>query len=343
MKIKITIILIFATLLTSCNSKKNDLEKYNLKGKVWKLKQTTYRGEKKFGKYQIGDKINYGHSFQIFNEDGNLIETQILDKNSKIKKTYRYSYDENGICSEVTTYEDDKVVEKQINKVEKNHIVEIQVYNEEGTLSDKYQYVYSGADISSGKVFNGDGSFRLSFQYEFSGGLLTKEIVKDSTEEISSIRIYERNKQGDIITRKVEYPKKTNTYSYTSFQYDYDKKGNWFKKYRFYDGEIDDIIFRNIVYYDESKTPKTDKDFIGTWFVVDDNDWIEFRSDKKYDSGYKYRIKEMGTWEINTKQQILTLRADSPKDSEKYKYDFEGYQMILFTLLGEEITRLEKR
>ena len=94
-----------------------------------------------------------------------------------------------------------------------------------------------------------------------------------------------------------------------------------------------------------SATLKTDKDFTGIWFVVDDNYWIEFRSDKKYDAGYKDRIKETGTWEIDSEQQILTFRADDPDDSRKYKYDFEGYryQMILFTIQGEEKLRLEKR
>lgn len=333
----------FAILLGSCNSNKNDLEESNLKGKIWKLKETRFEGEEKFGKYQIGDKRYYGHQFYVFNEDGNLLESQQLDRKGKIERISKYSYDKNGNCTEITTYEDDKVVQKQINQIDNNKIVETQVFDEEGKLSNKYQYDYSGADISVGKVFNDDGSLDVTFQNELSGGLLTKQIVKDSLEEITSIRIYERNKKGDLITQKVEYPKDTTEYVY-SFQYDYDEKDNWLKQYQFdEDGKIDDILVRNIVYYDESKASKTDKDFIGMWFVVDDNDWIEFRSDKKYDSGYKDRIRETGTWEIDAQQQILTFRADDPDDSRKYKYDFEGYQMILFTIQGEEKLRLEKR
>jgi len=172
---------------------------------------------------------------------------------------------------------------------------------------------------------------------------LSKQIVKDSLGKITSIRTYERNNQGDISTQKIEYPKDTTEYTYT-FQYDYDEKENWLKQYQFdEDGKIDDILVRNIIYYDESKEPKKDKDFIGMWFVVEDNDWIELRIDKKYDSGYKDRIKETGSWEIDSKQQILTFRADDPDDSRKYKYEFEGYQMILFTIQGEEKLRLEKR
>ncbi len=157
------------------------------------------------------------------------------------------------------------------------------------------------------------------------------------------IRVYERNNKGDINKKEYKYPKDTKVNVY-SFNYDYDEMENWLKKYQFdEDGKIDDILVRSIVYYDESKASKTDKDFIGMWFEVDDNDWIEFRLDKKYDSGYNDRIRETGTWEIDGKQQILTLRADDPDDSRKYKYDLEGYHLILFTIQGEVKFRLEKR
>lgn len=337
------IILVFAILLTSCSSNKNDLEELNLKGKIWKLKETRYEGEEKFGKYQIGDKRYYGHQFYVFNEEGNLLESQQLDRKGEIESVSKYSYDKSGNCTEITTYEDDEVVQKQVNQIADNQVVEVKVFDDEGNLTEKYQYDYSGSDISGGKIFKGDGSLDLTFKNELSGGLLTKQIVKDSLDQITSIRTYERNTEGDIVTQKIEYPKDTTEYAYT-FQYDYDEQGNWLKQYQVdEDGKIDDILVRNIVYYDESKAAKTDEDFVGMWFLIDDNDWIEFRSDKKYDSGYKDRIKETGNWEIDIKQQILTFRADDPDDSRKYKYDFEGYQMILFTIQGEEKLRLEKR
>ena len=74
----VSIILVFASLLNSCSSNKNDLEELNLKGKIWKLKETTYKGEEKLGKYQIGDKRYYGHQLYIFNEEGNLLGFSVL-------------------------------------------------------------------------------------------------------------------------------------------------------------------------------------------------------------------------------------------------------------------------
>jgi hypothetical protein len=337
------IILVFATLLTSCSSNKNNLEELNLKGTIWKLKQTRYEGEEKFGKYQIGDKRYYGHLFYVFNEEGNLLETQQLDRKGKIERVSKYSYDNSGNSTEITTYEDDEVVQKRVNQIKDNQIVEVKVFDDDGKLTEKYQYDYSGSDISGGKIFKGDGSLNSTFQNEWSGGLWMGQIAKDSLEQTTYIISHERNNEGDEVRLVIKYPKDT-TEHINTFQYEYDEKGNWLKQYQFdEDGKIDDILVRNIVYYDESKVAKTDKDFVGIWFVVDDNDWIELRSDKKYDSGYKDRIKETGNWEIDTKQQILTFRADDPDDSRKYKYDFEGYQMILLTIKGEEKLRLEKR
>ena len=88
--------------------------------------------------------------------------------------------------------------------------------------------------------------------------MLSKEIVKDSLEEIISIQTFERNNEGDIITQKTKYPKRDISEYIYSFKYDdYDEKENWLKQYNFdEDGEIDDIIVRNIVYYDEFSDPK---------------------------------------------------------------------------------------
>lgn len=343
MNTKLTAILMCTTILFGCNSNKNDLEDHNLKGKIWKLKETSYEGEEKFGKYQIGDKNYWGHQFYLFNESGNLIETQRLDRKGKVERVSKYIYDDASNCKEITTYEDDDVVQKKVNLIENNRIMEVQVFDKDAELTKKYQYNYSGSDISDGKIFNGNGGLNISFENELSSGLLEKQIAKDSIDEVTSIITYERNREGDITKQTVEYPKDTTEYFYT-FQYEYDDIGNWIKQFQFdKEGEIKDIIVRNIIYYDKSDEPKSENDFVGMWFIVDDNDWIEFRSDKKYDKGYRDRIKETGIWEVDTKQQILTFRADDPDDSRKYKFDFEGHQMVLFTIQGDEKMRLEIR
>ena len=272
-----------------------------------------------------------------------MTEKQELDRKGKIERISKYNYDNSGNCIEVTTYEDDEVIKKEVSKIEKDKVIEVEIFERDGKLSNKHQFEYSGNDISSEKIFNSNGNLEFTIKNEFASGFLNKQIIKDSIGEIILIYTFKKNSESDIVVKKVEIPKDTIEYVYT-YKYDYDDKGNSIKQYQFDEnGKIEDIIVRNIVYYNESDKAKTEKDFIGMWVVLDDNDWIEFRSDKKYDSGYNDRIKKTGIWEIDSEQQILTFRADDPDDSRKYKFDFEGYQMILFSIQGEEKFRLEKR
>ncbi len=340
---KITWIIVFTALISSCNSKKNDLEKSNLKGGIWKLTETTFDGEEKIGKYQIGEKKNWGHTIYVYNEEGILIEAQSLDRKGGIKNFSKYRNDKDGNCIEIATYEDDVIIRIQRNKIYNANIVEAKVFDKAGKITSQHQYNYAGSNIINGKILNGEGRLDITFANELSSGLLTKQVVKDSLGEISSVRTYERNKSGDVIMEVIEYSK-NNTENVYSFLYDYDEIGNWVKQYIFdNEGKIEDIVVRNIIYYDQNKGPKTENDFVGMWFVVDNDDWIELQSDKKYDKGYRDRIKETGFWEIDSQQHILTFRADDPKDSRKYKYDFEGFQIVLYTIQGDEKFRIEKR
>ncbi|GAB4258226.1 MAG: hypothetical protein Kow0027_25690 [Saprospiraceae bacterium] len=172
-----TIILAFASLLTSCSSNKTDLEKFNLKGKIWKVTKTVYEGEERFGKYKIGEKRYYGHQLYIFNEKGNLLESQQLDRKGKIETVTKYSYDKKGNCTEITTYENNRVKQRQVNLISDNLIVEVHFFDDNGELTEKRQYNYSGSEISGGKIFDGEGNLELTFQNEMSEGLLTKQIL----------------------------------------------------------------------------------------------------------------------------------------------------------------------
>ena len=59
--------------------------------------------------------------------------------------------------------------------------------------------------------------------------------------------------------------------------------------------------------------------------------------------GYDSKIWKSGTWESNAKEKVFTLRTDNDDDSRKYKYKFEGSQLIFNTVQGDEQLRLEKR
>lgn len=252
MKKIITVFLVIATFFTSCGFKKNDLEKSNLKCKIWKLEETKFEGKDKLGKYQIGNKKEYGHRFVMFNREGNIIENKLLyGKEEEILALEEYSYDNDGNCKEIVTYEENEVVQKQVNKIDNDKITEAQIFDKNGRPGNKYQYNFSGEDISGGKILTSDDKIIKTFKSEYINGLLVKHVEMDSNKEITKIETYKRNEKGDIIYQKVEYPKETVEYV-NSFEFDYDEKGNWLKQYQIDKaGKIEEIIVRNIVYYDE--------------------------------------------------------------------------------------------
>lgn len=340
---RILIIFISTTIITSCSKSKTDLDNYNLKGKVWKVQETTYDASEKFGKYYSDDKEYSGHSYYEFNDSGNLIEFRSLDKKGKTKWNQNYTYNDDNIRTEITTIEDGKVDRKDINHIANDKIIKVDVYNKDGEKTSVSNYNYSGSNIISGSIQNKDGKTTLTFENEWNNGQLTKQTVKDSLGNLDYYQEYIRNNFEDVVLYTYSSPTDSIKSTY-KFEYEYDDKNNWVKKYYFdKKGKIDNIIIRNIVYFDDSKKNRTEDDFIGMWFIMDDNDWIEFRKDKKYDSGYSSRIKESGTWEVDFETELLTFRANDPDNSKKYRFSFEGYQMVLYSMDGKEKSRLEKR
>lgn len=334
---------LIAALAISCNSQKNSLDELNVKGKVWKIQETSFYGEEKFGKYQIGSRSYYGNNLSVFNEDGYIMEYHSLDKNGKTEELTKYTYNKENQCTEIDTYKESELKRKIVNNYKDNKIKEVNVFSKNGVLDDVYIYEYNGKLLSGGKILDSERNLVNTFENEYKKDLLTSQTVKGIKGEIIRKVEYKRNSTNNVIESKTSYPKDSSEDKYT-FDYEYDKKGNWIKQYQFNkEGKIEHIVIRNIVLYDDINKLKSDNDFMGVWFVVDENDWIEFRKENKYDSGYKDKISESGSWEIDAKQQILTFRANTPDDSRKYKYEFEGSQMVLFTIQGDEKMRLEKR
>jgi len=112
--------------------------------------------------------------------------------------------------------------------------------------------------------------------------------------------------------------------------------------------KILNIITRNIVYFGDENRTYSEKDIIGIWFVIssddywfDEDDWLEIQGNKSFDIGSDSEVSKSGTWEANPKEKVFTLRTEN--DSKKYKFMFEGSQLVFSTIQGEEQFRLEKR
>lgn len=337
-------------ILVSCTNSKNDLTESNLKGEVWKIQETSYEGEEKFGEYVVGDKNYWGHSYYEFNKAGNITVSKRLDDDGETTSLSKYTYDKSDNCISIETYEDDELTQKQVNVIDKNKIIEVKVFDKDGELESVHKYEYSGNAISGGRIFDKDGNIANTFTNELKNGLLTKQIVNDSIGGKVRISSFVRNDDGDVIEQVTKYPKDTSEYKYT-FTYEYDDNRNWVKQYQFdEEKKIEDILVRNIVYYGDDKKTYSEKDFVGIWFVIssddswfDEDDWLEIQDNKGFDIGYDSKVWKSGTWQTNPEEKIFTLRTDKEDDSRKYKYKFEGSQLVFSTIQGEEQFRLQKR
>ena len=181
----IALTLMFIASLMGCTSKQNDLKKVNLKGKVWKVWISRYQGLEKFGQYELGDKLPLGNQCYIYNEAGNLTELQDLSWDGGIEKRAKYSYDQEGNCTEIRTYADGLLVLQEVKQTENNHITESTLFDEKGDLIEKYIFSYSGPKIAGAMLYDQQGDLVMSIQNEWSGDELLKQIVQDSLQEVS--------------------------------------------------------------------------------------------------------------------------------------------------------------
>lgn len=342
MKTKFTIILLLAFAAFSCSSNKSDLERNNIKGKVWKIQTTYFEGKEVSGKYITGFKRSFGHGLNVFDEDGKFLEFHRLNEEGQSEQIQRATYNSDNICTEINTFENDKLTERQVFLIKDEVVTGGKIYDRTGKQTYHYEYTFHNGDITEVKGFNEIGKLVSYNQGEFTKGLVHRETYKDSLGDITAVINYTRNQEGDIIEKSTKYPKDNSEYKQL-YSYEYDSKRNWIRRYEFDDeGKISDILVQNIIYYDDPEI-RNEHDFSGIWFVINDTDWIEIRKDKKYDIGYNDKISESGIWEIDTDNSVITFRANSPNDSRKYKYEFEGSQLVFRTIQGKEKLRLERR
>lgn len=325
---------------------KTDLTKYNLKGKVWKVQETTYNAQWRGGEYSTGYKKHSGHSYYEFNEIGNVVEFRSLDREGNTNWTNKYLYNRENIRTELVNFKDGEIDRKEISQIENGKIIKVKVYNKDGEKFNTYNYNYSGLDIISNTVENKNGDIIRTIEDEFHNGQITKSFQIDSLGKRNDTYLI-RNKNNDLIAFSNSNP--TDSIKNTSkWEYEYDAKNNWIKSYYYYENEVRNIVIRNIAYYDDSRMDRTEDDIIGMWYVKDDSYWFEFRKDKKYSlgyymEGYRNRIDETGIWEVDFDAKTLTFRVDNLDNTKKLKFDFDGYQMVIYSMDGKEISRLEKR
>ena len=107
------ILLLFIPLVFACSSddKKNNLDGFNLNGKVKSLKETRYSAVEKFGepvKRNIELQMEY-----LFDNNGNSIETNQYSIEGELLKKTKFEFDNDGLITISNEYNELGDLERQ--------------------------------------------------------------------------------------------------------------------------------------------------------------------------------------------------------------------------------------
>lgn len=271
---KITLLLLL--IIVSCNKKaeksEQNLDFFNLKGKIKTVQITTYGADLKFGEPQKNDNI-FNQEILKFNSEGllisknaefenfeykydnsnNLIFTSEKNKEGKINTTNNKKYNENNQLVEEKIVQYGEILIKKYN-YEKNKITVIS-YDANGKTSGAKQIREISENGSVSKVSNynnsGDLTAEIKFKYDKNGnetqalinheffmkGMPINEVINkydDNNKIVSTIT----NDENGVLLQEVKY------------SYEYDENKNWIKMIYYEDEKVVSITERKIIYED---------------------------------------------------------------------------------------------
>lgn len=244
-------VLFLPLFLLSCQNEpaKSDLEKENLKGRVWKISSTIH--ETGGGCLcPAAEKIECNNSVSVYNKNGNLISITGIDDEGKVALNSRFTYNRHGICKEIEIFKGTTLVSREIPVFDKALMTGLKVYDEDGNNNSASKYIYTGDKVSEEQFTDKSGNIKETFLNEYKEGQLVKQTEKDASGNIISETVYTRNNNNDISEMMVTLTGDTTMYRIT-FDYEYDLTGNWIKKTQMYNGEIIDIVTRDIEYIED--------------------------------------------------------------------------------------------
>lgn len=261
MKNIISILTLFITFL-GYSQYKTDLQKENLRGNVLSVRETAYevtyneQGQMVNGEIEDNSGLN---SLKIFNPKGYMTEQFYYDienvEEARIKTTH---FTEKGFPKEAILEEK----EGHSNKItfeynEKGALLQKIFYLKEGNHLTKYEYDEKGNVIKTHLLIkNAEWEFSFDYLYQYNKkGQVIEEVSYNKDQKMISKTIKKYNKQGDYIKKIELFPDENSPKEGKSFkeartyQYTYDKNGNWIKKIEYQGKEPIQIYEREIKYY----------------------------------------------------------------------------------------------
>lgn len=240
---------LFLILLISCQFKpvSSDLEKENLRGKVYKISQVVHStgGE---CLCPAAEKAECNRSISVYDKNGNLTTITGVDDEGIVALDSRFAYNRYGICTGVERFKGDKLMSREVPVIKGAIITGLKIYDTDGSNNKTYEFNYTGDKVTEELIKDKSGNITATIINEYESDQLSKQTEKDASGSSISVNRFIRNGNDDISEMIVSLSGDTAIYRIT-FTYEYDTAGNWIKKTQVYKDEIINIVTREIEYY----------------------------------------------------------------------------------------------
>jgi len=226
---------------------------FDLKGKVRTLSETSYLAIEENGEILKGkmgaDIFEECGQLLVFDNSGLLLVHNLYNSYGNLDQRQTYKYDRNGNQIEINKYNSQGKYQGKTNfKYDnKGKWIEVNAYNAKGIL-------IFNSDIGGYEIVENDNKSDVSieslynYKYDDNGNIIEENIVNPDDDSIKG-KITYRFDNMDNMTESNSYKLDGNLERNKTFNYYYDKTGNWIKQIKFEDGIPKFIIEIEIVYF----------------------------------------------------------------------------------------------
>lgn len=231
---------------TDNNSLMTDLNAANLKGNVYRVKETY----NKVGDAccPAGDRGECSQKLTIYNKDGFTVESAKIGVNGDTINRSIHMYNDLKECLTVENFSDSNLISREINNVKNGLVTSVKIISKDGNVLNKHEFIYNNGMLTKGTTSGHEGKILNIFENKYKDGRVETAISKVNDDKVFSITRYKRNRFGDVIEEFVKHPGDNSEYT-LYYEYEYDEADNWIRQKKLYNDDIISMKIREIEYY----------------------------------------------------------------------------------------------
>lgn len=182
----------------ACQEKRPDGKKTKkselCSGYTIKWKERKQSNQTEILEYENGNTL-FRKEIGQYDEQGRLLSEEIFEeKPEKHKSCYAYSYDEAGNLTELTSYENDSLFQKNSYTYNTNHYpIEEKVFDKNGTLVSKRSWKYDERNNpieTTDFQANENKQERIRYEYDEEDNVTKEEVFNDESDSASCTTLY---------------------------------------------------------------------------------------------------------------------------------------------------------